>query len=58
MINDPNYTTPSYSLSEIVDGQNGVYTIRSGSYFNLLNKLRSMSGKNLEQMADGVTQQA
>jgi hypothetical protein len=56
LINDPNYTTPSYSLAEIVDGQNGVYTVRSGGYFNLLNKMRSMSGKNLELMADGVKQ--
>lgn len=40
LINDPNYTTPSYTLAEIVDGQNGVYTVRSGAYYNLLDKLK------------------
>ena len=56
LINDPNYTTPSYSLAEIVDGQNGVYSVKSGGYLNLLYKLRSMSGKNLDQTVDGISQ--
>ena len=46
LINDPNYTTPSYTLSEIVDGQNGVYAVKSGSYQNLLGKLKSLRNKD------------
>ncbi len=29
-VNDPGYSTTSYTLSQIVDGQNGVYTVSSG----------------------------
>jgi len=45
LINDPNYTTPPYTLSEIVDGQNGVYSVRSGTYYNILEKLKALKNK-------------
>ena len=31
MVNDPGYSTTSYSLSEIVDGQNGIYSVKSSN---------------------------
>lgn len=30
MVNDPGYSTTSYSLNEIVNGQNGVYRLGNG----------------------------
>ena len=30
MVNDPGYSVSSYSLSAIVDGQNGVYSVGNG----------------------------
>ena len=41
-INDPNYTTPSYTLDEIVYKNNGVYSIKSGAYHNLLGKIKGL----------------
>lgn len=32
LVNDPGYTTTSYALNEIVDGQNGIYKI--GNWFD------------------------
>ena len=29
-VNDPGYSVTSYALSEIVDGQNGIYTVLKG----------------------------
>lgn len=42
LINDPNYTTPYYNLSEIVDGQSGVYSVGNGVYQNILGKFREI----------------
>lgn len=30
LVNDPGYTTTSYTLSQIVDGQNGIYRVGNG----------------------------
>jgi hypothetical protein len=30
MVNDPGYNVASYTLSQIVDGQNGIYTVTRG----------------------------
>ncbi len=38
LVNDPGYSTTSYSLGEIVDGNTGIYTIKNGQ--NKLKKLR------------------
>ena len=32
MVNDPGYTTTSYTLSQIVDGQNGIYRTGNGNF--------------------------
>lgn len=33
LVNDPGYTTTSYTLSQIVDGQNGIYHVGNGKGF-------------------------
>lgn len=55
MVNDPGYSTTSYSISQIVDGQNGIYGARSGAYYNLIGKLTNLRSNNAElsTMADG-----
>jgi hypothetical protein len=30
LVNDPGYNVASYALSQIVDGQNGIYTVAKG----------------------------
>lgn len=45
IINDPNYTTPYYNLSEIVDGQSGVYSVGNGAYQNILGKFTEIFSK-------------
>ena len=32
MVNDPGYSTTSYTLSQIVDGQNGIYRVGNGNF--------------------------
>jgi hypothetical protein len=44
MVNDPGYATSSYTLSQIVDGQNGVYAVSNGQ--NNLSKLKSLIRAN------------
>ena len=41
MVNDPGYQTASYALSQIVDGQNGIYTVASGNWQGWLNRIYS-----------------
>ena len=43
-VNDPGYDRSSYSLSQIVDGQNAIYTVNgaTGSYKNLVQKFKSI----------------
>jgi ABC-type bacteriocin/lantibiotic exporter with double-glycine peptidase domain len=40
MVNDPGYSTTSYSLGEIVNGQNGVYRLAKGKvpFYEILNQ--------------------
>lgn len=42
LVNDPGYTTTSYALNQIVDGQNGVFGVRSSPspFSGLINSLR------------------
>ena len=35
-VNDPGYSTTSYTLSQIVDGQNGIYSVSNGGWFSWL----------------------
>lgn len=44
LVNDPGYSTTSYALSQIVDGQNGVYSVSgtNSAYKNLMKKLNSI----------------
>lgn len=55
MVNDPGYSTTSYSLSQIVDKENGIYGVRSGAYYNLIGIIKNLRSKNvdLSNMADG-----
>ena len=54
MVNDPGYSTTSYAISQIVDGQNAVYGIRTGAYYNLIGKLNNLRSNNVDMtMADG-----
>ena len=55
MVNDPGYSTTSYYLSQIVDGQNAVYGVQAGAYYNLVGKLTNLRANNddLMTMADG-----
>lgn len=56
LVNDPGYSTTSYTLSQIVDGQNGIYRVGNGktlyekfmNSFNRGSKLEADGGK-LEQ---------
>lgn len=41
LVNDPGYSVTSYSLSQIVDGQNGVYVVSDGGWAHWVNKLYS-----------------
>ncbi len=40
-VNDPGYSTTSYTLSQIVDGQNGIYSVNNGGWYNWLQNLYS-----------------
>jgi hypothetical protein len=55
MVNDPGYSTTSYSLSQIVDGQNAIYGAKAGAFYNLVGKLNNLRSNNadLMTMADG-----
>ena len=55
MVNDPGYSTTSYALSQIVDGQTGIYGVRSGAFYNLMGKINNLRSNNqeLSTMADG-----
>lgn len=54
MVNDPGYSTNSYALSQIVDGQNAIYTVGNGAYYNLINKLNALRKTGVESIeADG-----
>lgn len=55
MVNDPGFSTTSYSLSQIVDGQNAIYGPHAGAYYNLVGKLTNLRANNddLMSMADG-----
>jgi len=50
LVNDPGYSTTSYSLSQIVNGQNAVYRVGNG-IFGSLSNLRV--GEDLSNLADG-----
>ena len=55
MVNDPGYPTTSYALSQIVDGQNGVYALtgtEEGRANHLKALIRSVPSK-WWKMADG-----
>ena len=53
LVNDPGYSTTSYSLSQIVDGQNGIYGVRTANtnIFGKLSNLRTSSA--ISNDADG-----
>ena len=55
MVNDPGYSTTSYAISQIVDGQNAVYGLHTGGFYNLMGKLKNLRSRNddLMSMADG-----
>lgn len=54
LVNDPGYTTTSYTLSQIVDGQNGVYRVGNGKSTMLdLFKNAFIYPKGSEVEADG-----
>lgn len=40
-VNDPGYNTASYTLNEIVDGQNGIYTVVGSGWMDWLQTLYS-----------------
>ena len=40
LVNDPGYSTTSYDLSQIVDGQNAIYTVRSAQ--GVMGKLKAL----------------
>ena len=54
-VNDPGYSTSSYSLSQIVDGQTGIYGVAGGNYYNLIKKLTNLRSNKAEfsTIADG-----
>jgi len=41
MVNDPGYSTTSYALNQIVDGQNAIYILKSATNQNLIKKMKS-----------------
>lgn len=41
MVNDPGYSTTSYALSQIVDGQNGIYTVANNGWRSYLDRIYS-----------------
>lgn len=43
LVNDPGYSTSSYTLSQIVNGNNGIYTVANGNYEMLMDHLRKKS---------------
>jgi hypothetical protein len=53
-VNDSGFSTNYYPMSQIVDGQNGIYGVYGSSYYNILNKLKNIrSNEDLDKMADG-----
>lgn len=53
-VNDPGYSTTSYAISQIVDGQNAIYRVGNGAYYNLIGKLTSLRTNDVvSQEADG-----
>ena len=55
LVNDPGFSTSSYSLSQIVDGQTGIYGVAGGNYYNLIKKLTNLRSNKAEfsTIADG-----
>ncbi len=54
-VNDPGYSVNSYAISQIVDGQNAIYRIGNGAYYNLIGKISSLRShtEDFSTMADG-----
>lgn len=53
LVNDPGYTTTSYTLSQIVDGQNGIYRVGNGK-FSMIDYFNNIFVKTkISQDADG-----
>jgi hypothetical protein len=50
MVNDPGYSTTSYAISQIVDGQNAIYGAHAGGLYNLMGKLKNLRSLNYDLM--------
>lgn len=48
LVNDPGYSVTSYALNQIVDGQNGIYGVKSepSPFSGLITKLKSLRSNN------------
>lgn len=56
LVNDPGYATTAYDLSQIVDGQNGIYGLARLEEENKIEKLKSLvraANNKWWKMADG-----
>ena len=57
LVNDPGYSTTSYTLSQIVNGQNGIYRVGNGNFlWGLVQSIDSWIHRDstaLMEIADG-----